>query len=65
MGHKSSANDELSLALTDMIHAQQLMQEALNCVEKDSNKQLVQNTLNSVNKALNATRTSAFGFVDD
>lgn len=64
MGHQPNAKDELSEALSDMVHAQKLMNEALQTVEKEDNKQLIQNTLNSVNNALNATRTSAYGFVD-
>lgn len=64
MGHQPNAKDELSEALSDMVHAQKLMNEALQTVEKEENRQLIQNTLSSVNNALNATRTSAYGFVD-
>lgn len=64
MGHKAKAKDELQAALTDMIHAQELLQEALETVEKEENRQLLQNTSSCVDKALNATRTTAYGFVD-
>lgn len=64
MGHKTKAKDELQSALTDMIHAQELMNEALKSVEKEDNRQLIQNTLSSVDKAVDTTRTSAYGFVD-
>ena len=64
MGHQPNAKDELSEALSDMVHAQKLMDEALQTVEKEENRQHIQNTLSSVNNALNATRTSAYGFVD-
>lgn len=64
MGHKPKAKDELQCALTDMLHAQELVQEALQSVEKEENRQLIQNTLSSVDKALDATRTTAYGFVD-
>lgn len=64
MGHQPNAKDELNEALSDMVHAQKLMNEALKTVEKEENRQLIQNTLNSVNNALDATRTSAYGFVD-
>lgn len=64
MGHKPNAKCELNQALSDAIHAQQLLNEALKSVEKNENKQLVQNTLSTVNNAVDITRTSAYGFKD-
>ncbi|MDV4151027.1 hypothetical protein R0131_09270 [Clostridium sp. AL.422] len=62
MGHKPNAKDELKLALTSITHAQELLHDAIDTVEKDNNKQLIQDTLANVNKALNATRTSTYGY---
>ena len=64
MGHRPNAKDELKCALNNVVHAQELLNYALATVEKDDNKQLLQDTLSNVNKALNATRTSAYGFKD-
>ena len=62
MGHRPNAKDELKLALNSIIHAQELLNDAIDTVEKNENKQLLQNTLSNVNKALNATRTSTYGY---
>lgn len=62
MGHKPNAKDELILALNSITHAQELLHDAIDTVEKDENKQLIQNTLANVNKALNSTRTSTYGY---
>ena len=55
MGHKPNAKDELKSALTN---------DAIKTVEKEDNKQILQDTLANVNKALNITRTSTYGFKD-
>ena len=65
MGHKPNPQVEVSQALSDMVHAKNLIKEALKTTEKKNNKQLIQNTLNSVSNALNATRTSAYSFNDN
>ena len=62
MGHRPDAKYELKLALTSITHAQELLNDAINTVEKNENKQLLQNTLSNVNKALNVTRTSTYGY---
>ena len=62
MGHKPNAKDELKEALNSITHAQGLLNDAIDTVEKDENKQLLQNTLANVNKALNSTRTSTYGY---
>lgn len=64
MGHQPNAKAELKSALSDISHAQELLKEALSSVEKNDNKQLIQNTLSSVNKALDFTRSSSYGFKD-
>ncbi|GAA0757828.1 MULTISPECIES: hypothetical protein [Clostridium] len=64
MGHKTNAKDELKCALSDITHAQKLLHDAIKTVEKDDNKQLIQDTLANVNEALHATRTSTYGFKD-
>lgn len=62
MGHSPNAKDELKLALNNITHAQELLHDAIDTVENDDNKQLLQNTLANVNKALTATRTSTYGY---
>ena len=62
MGHRPNAKDELKLALNSITHAQELLNDAIDSVEKNENKQILQNTLSNVNKALNATRTSTYGY---
>ena len=64
MGHKPSAKEELKAALNDVIYAQSLLYEAIDIVEDNDNKQLLQNTLSNVNEALSATKTSTYGFKD-
>lgn len=64
MGHKPNAKDELKAALNDVLYAQALLHEAIDSVEKNENKQLLQDTLSNVNEALAATKTSAYGFKD-
>lgn len=65
MGHKLNPQDEVAKALSDVIHAEDLVKKALKSVEQADNKQLIQNTLNSVNNALDATRTSSYSFTDN
>lgn len=62
MEHKHSAKEELKAALNDVIYAQSLLYEAIDIVEDNDNKQLLQNTLSNVNEALSATKTSTYGF---
>ncbi|MCF0149611.1 MAG: hypothetical protein HUJ77_14600 [Clostridium sp.] len=62
MGHRPDAKDELREALTSINHAQEFLNDAINTVEKEENRQLLQNTLAKVNKAINATRTSTYGY---
>lgn len=62
MGHKPSAKEELKAALNGVIYAQSLLYEAIDIVEDNDNKQLLQNTLSNVNEALSATKTSTYGF---
>ncbi len=62
MGHKPNPQFEVSQALSDMVHAETLIKEALKTTEKTENRQLIQNTLNSVKNALDNTRTSAYSF---
>ena len=64
MGHKPNAKDELKAALNDVLYAQSLIYEAISTIENNDNKQLLQNTLSSVNDALSATQTSAYEFKD-
>ena len=64
MGHRPNAKDELKKALSNINHAQELLNDAIDTVEQDENKQLLQNTLANVNEALSATKTSAYGFRD-
>ncbi|MDU5106745.1 MULTISPECIES: hypothetical protein [unclassified Clostridium] len=62
MGHRPNAKDELKEALSSINHAQELLNDAIDTVEKEENRQLLQNTLANVNKAINATRTSTYGY---
>ncbi len=62
MGHRPDAKDELKEALSSINHAQELLNDAIDTVEKEENRQLLQNTLANVNKAINATRTSTYGY---
>ncbi len=62
MGHRPNAKDELKEALSNINHAQELLNDAIDTVEKEENRQLLQNTLANVNKAINATRTSTYGY---
>lgn len=64
MGSQPKAKDELKSALTSVNHAKELLNDALNTVEDANNRQLLQNTLSSVNDAVNATKTSSYGFKD-
>ena len=43
---------ELNLAVKNALHAQEYINLALNTVEKNENKQLIQNTLNNINKSV-------------
>lgn len=62
MCHRKKAKQELNSALSDILHAQQLLNDALKCVEKKENKQLLQNTLSTLNSAVETTRSSSYGF---
>ena len=53
---------ELNLAVKNALHAQEYINLALNTVEKNENKQLIQNTLNNINKSVDMTKTSFYGF---
>ncbi|HAT4283097.1 TPA: hypothetical protein I9088_000966 [Clostridium perfringens] len=53
---------ELNMAVKNAIHAQEYINLALNTVEKNENKQLIQNTLNNINKSVDMTKTSLYGF---
>ncbi|NGU67095.1 hypothetical protein [Clostridium perfringens] len=53
---------ELNMAVKNAMHAQEYINLALNTVEKIENKQLIQNTLNNINKSVDMTNTSADGF---
>ena len=53
---------ELNLAVKNALHAQEYINLALNTVEKNENKQLIQNTLNNINKFIDMTKTSFYGF---
>ena len=62
MGHRPNAKDELKKALSNINHAQELLNDAIDTVEQEENKQLLQNTLANVNKAVNITRTTTYGY---
>lgn len=62
MGHKIDIKRELKFALSDITHAQEVLHSAIKAVEREDNRQILQDTLSNVNKALNATRTSTYGF---
>lgn len=64
MGHRPKAINELKGALANAINAQDLLEKALKKVEKNENKQLLQDTLANVKQAVDATRTSCYGFKD-
>ena len=64
MGSKPKAKDELKLALNSVNHAKDFLIDALKTVEDNENRQILQNTLASVNDAVNATKTSSYGFKD-
>lgn len=53
---------ELNMAVKNAMHAQEYINLALNTVEKNENKQLIQNTLNNINKSVDMTKTSLYGF---
>lgn len=53
---------ELNMAVKNAMHAQEYINLALNTVEKNENKQLIQNTLNNINKSVDMTETSFYGF---
>lgn len=53
---------ELNMAVKNAMHAQEYINLALNTVEKNENKQLIQNTLNNINKYVDMTKTSFYGF---
>ncbi|TBX12594.1 hypothetical protein [Clostridium perfringens] len=53
---------ELNLAVKNALHAQEYINLALNTVEKNENKQLIQNTLNNINKSVDMAKTSFYGF---
>ncbi|HAT4115772.1 hypothetical protein [Clostridium perfringens] len=53
---------ELNLAVKNALHAQEYINLALNTVEKNENKQIIQNTLNNINKSVDMTKTLFYGF---
>ncbi len=53
---------ELNLAVKNALHSQEYINLALNTVEKNENKQLIQNTLNNINKSVDMIKTSFYGF---
>ncbi|MDK0685180.1 hypothetical protein P5F08_03815 [Clostridium perfringens] len=53
---------ELNMAVKNAMHAQEYINLALNTVEKNENKQLIQNTLNNINKSVDMTKTSFYRF---
>lgn len=53
---------ELNMAVKNAMHAQEYINLALNTVEKNENKQLIQNTLNNINKYVDMTKTLFYGF---
>lgn len=53
---------ELNLAVKNALHAQEYINLALNTVEKNENKQIIQNTLNNINKSVDMIKTSFYGF---
>ncbi|MDC4251215.1 hypothetical protein M3X99_09305 [Clostridium perfringens] len=53
---------ELNMAVKNAMHAQEYINLALNTVEKNENKQLIQNTLNNINKSVDMAKTSFYGF---
>ncbi|EGT3599960.1 hypothetical protein FT888_06930 [Clostridium perfringens] len=53
---------ELNFAVKNALHAQEYINLALNTVEKNENKQLIQNTLNNINKSVDMTKTSFYAF---
>ncbi|MGG5461764.1 hypothetical protein [Clostridium sp. B9] len=62
---KVNIKRELNSAVKNVLHAQEYMNFALNTVEKNDNKQLIQNTLNQINNSLDSTKTSLYGFKKD
>lgn len=62
MGYKLNAKEELKVALNAVLYAQSLLYEAIDTVEDNDNKQLLQDTLANINEALSATKTSTYGF---
>lgn len=62
MCNRKKAKSELNCALSDIIHAQQLLNEALKSAENKENKQIIQNTLSTLDNAVAATKVSAYGF---
>lgn len=61
---KVSIKRELDLAMKNALHAQEYINLALNTVEKNDNRQLIQNTLNQINNSLELTKTSFYGYKD-
>lgn len=60
MAHSVNPKIELNKAVSKVSQAQELLNSTLDTVE-NNNKQLLQNTLNSVDKALKSTQTSSYG----
>ncbi len=61
---KVNIKRELDLAMKNALHAQEYINLALNTVEKNDNRQLIQNTLNQINNSLELTKTSFYGYKD-
>lgn len=59
---KRNVRRDLNFALKNALHAQEYIKFALNTVDKNDNRQLIQNTLNHINKSVDMTQTSLYGF---
>lgn len=62
---KVNIKRQLNFAVKNALHAQEYMNFALNTVEKNENRQLIQNTLNQINNSLDSAKTSLYGFKKD
>lgn len=58
---EKNVKKELNFAVRNALHAQEYIKFALNTVENINNRQLIQDTLNHVNKSLDMTKTSLYG----
>ena len=60
--NKNKLKNELNMAVKNVMHAKEYVDYAIDTVEKEENKQLLQNTLNNINKTLEVAKTSFYGF---